>query len=274
MGLCKVLWPLFLDTFKKEVRSKSVLLFVAVMAMMAAIGIFLKGFFSEGADQFYSFLQSICLRNVPFLVGIFFAAAVGSSTLRSDLKTSVAMQIAAFPLPAWAYVATRVVGAWAVVMIYELLFVGGLLLLSWSIFPEMVWNDMQTNFHFAWVSGVSFGGIYLLGVVLVAAVLAMYVKELVALVLVFVFYVVTLLAGYGNLITQDIGVSAKSILGTLLSLVFPPLAWWNGLADQAFEEKVAALNVAEAAYLIWSLIIIAGWIWILSRLLRRQNYQV
>jgi hypothetical protein len=274
MALLKVLWPLFLDTFKKEVRSKSVLLFVAVMIMMAVISFFLKNAFQEGADQLFSYLHKTCLENAPFWIGFFFAAAVGSSTMRSDLKSSVAMQIAAFALPSWAYVATRIVGAWAVVMIYEVLFVAGLFLLSWGIFPDSIWREAMGNLHFAWGWGLGSAGIYLLAVVLVAAILAMYFKELVALVMVYVFYLISLVGGYGFFQADHPEFGVKSIVGTLFNLVLPPITWFSSIVMRSFEEQAAPLTPREIIYLIWSLLLMGGWIWLLGKILRRKNYQV
>ncbi|MBP5297154.1 MAG: hypothetical protein J6Y94_07485 [Bacteriovoracaceae bacterium] len=272
------LWPLFLNTLHKEVRAKTIYVLAAALLAIAFFAMMLIKALPNGdggaSDAFLLQFFQMGFQGAIMVLGTILAAVLGCATLRSDLQTSLAAQIAALPLPAWVYVAFRILGSWFIAFLFELVFfiilIGG----PYFMFPVATWQQLTQDITHHILVILPFTGLYLLGIVLLSAFFSLYFKTAASLVL-------TLIAG-SLIITCNNhqfaflagGREVMDVLGGIISLGVPSLGLWMKMMHEPLRENWAGFSGAEITLLIWSFVIIAGWILGLQVLLKKKDYRL
>ncbi|MBT7610823.1 MAG: hypothetical protein HN576_13765 [Bacteriovoracaceae bacterium] len=117
----------YINTFQKEMRNKSILILLALTIAIIFIFNAAFGFFSgllEGSPlptdgaigkfpliAFYTFLESW---------SVLIAVTLGVSIVQSDEENNVIPQLLSFPIKRWEYLLARILGGWTIVILYYL----------------------------------------------------------------------------------------------------------------------------------------------------------
>lgn len=109
---------LFIDTFKKEIRNKTLLFALVFSTVSILIGYSLAKVFLQSGAEVNSMTTSIVITGMfaflnfwAVIISVFF----GVSAVRSDFQSNIIYQYLSFPISRTKYFLVRLVGTWAIV---------------------------------------------------------------------------------------------------------------------------------------------------------------
>ena len=265
---------LYIDTLKKEYRSKTLitLLILTIGMVLVANSLlhFIIDYFAGEAiskDELSS-LSLNAFYNFIDLWSVFIAALIGVNTLRSDFSNNVIPQLLAFPVRRIEYLLARLVGAWSIVMAYycfSVVFAGILFSISTGHFV------MGGQFILALFNS----SLIVFAALSFALALSLFFPRLIAFFMTIVFSAI--LSTSNAFVGSSYIESALADYGLwhfflyFLYWVFPRIGTLNGYTNEILNSSVSAIDMNYLFHIVHYSVCLLVLLWGLSKIFNKRD---
>jgi ABC-type transport system involved in multi-copper enzyme maturation permease subunit len=243
----------YINTFQKEVRNKSILFLLALTIVIIFIFNSAFGFFSgllEGSQlptdgaigkfpliAFYTFLESW---------SVLIAVALGVSIVQSDEESNVMPQLLSFPIKRWEYLLARILGGWSIVVLYYLFSIAFAQFL-FSMSAKVFLGSEQIIF------AVVNSSLIVLPAICLSVFFTFFANKIIAFIMTFLS---TGMISWANLTTGSASFSeiiekidGASAFAAFIHYFFPRVGVLNGFTNQILQGKDLGFGLYTTTYL-------------------------